>query len=175
MQQQKKTTKVLINDQIRSPKVRLVHDDNVIGIVTLEEALKYADQKDLDLVQMNEDKTPVCKVFDYGKHKYELQKRQKEQNEKRRKQMLHKEITMRPVIGEHDFEIKLKHIKEFLADDIPVQVTVQFRNREMTTCLELGKGLLNKVVESVKSDKVTTTEISQNGRDMTVHVKPKTV
>ena len=168
------TNKTPINDQIKAQKVRLIHEENNMGLKTLAEALEYAASVSLDLVQMNDDRQPVCKVFDYGKHKYEQQKKQKEQREKSRKQAVHKEMTMRPVIGDHDFNIKLNHIVGFVDSNYPVTVTIQFRNRELQTCSAIGKGLLEKIGVHVKEkyQDVSVSAISQNGRDMSMVIRP---
>lgn len=133
-----------INHQIRARQVRLIDTDGTqIGIVSIDEALKRAQERRLDLVEISPSSNPpVCKILDYSKFKYEQAKRLKETKKHRGGQL--KEIRLRPHIGEHDLEVKLRHIREFLEEKNKVRITIMFMGREMTH-LELGQVLYEKI------------------------------
>lgn len=170
MQKNVKTNQVLMNSQITARKMMVIHGETNLGMLDLNAALEYAEEHKLDLVQMNSDAIPVCKVFDFHKQRYENQKKAKAAKENAKTHVT-KEITMRPVISQHDFDIKLRHIKEFVDQGMNVNVTVQFRNRELTTCADLGKSLLEKVIEDTRSNTVHPSAVSTTGRDMMVTIK----
>jgi len=120
-----------INDKIRISQVRLIGEDGTqYGVIPTEEALRTAQDKGLDLVEVSPDsRPPVCKIMDYGKHKYE-NKRKKREAAKKQHKVITKEVRMRPKTGEHDFQVKLKHARRFLEKGYKVQVNVLFRGRE---------------------------------------------
>lgn len=120
-----------INEEIRATEVRLIDENKAqIGIVPLEKALELAGQKDLDLVAISPNaKPPVCRMLDYGKYLYSLQKKAHEA-QKHHKKIHIKEIKFTPVIGDHDIEVKLKKIKQFLEDGNKVKVTIWLRGRQ---------------------------------------------
>jgi translation initiation factor IF-3 len=121
-----------VNEQIRIPKIRLVDENGeMVGVVTTQEGLRRAEAVGLDLVEISPGaEPPVCKILNYSKYKYELQKKA---NEARKKQKVIeiKEIKIRPTIGDHDYEVKLKAAKRFLEDEDKVKVTLRLRGREM--------------------------------------------
>lgn len=121
-----------INDQIRSSQVRLVDaEGNMVGVVSLEEALHAAEKAGLDLVEVSPGASPpVCKILNYGKFKYEAQKKANEARKKQKVVQI-KEIKIRPTIDTHDFEIKMKKVHEFLQEGDKVKITIRFRGREM--------------------------------------------
>jgi translation initiation factor IF-3 len=121
-----------VNEDIRSPKIRLIDENGeMIGVVSVAEGLQRAQAAGLDLVEVSPTaEPPVCKILDYGKYKYELQKK-KNEAKKKQKIIEIKEIKMRPVIGENDYQIKLKHMRRFLEDENKVKVSMRFRGREM--------------------------------------------
>jgi translation initiation factor IF-3 len=120
----------------------------MIGVVNRQEALKIAAESGLDLVEVSPNaEPPVCKVLDYGKYKYELQKK-KAEAKKNQKVVEVKEIQMRPVIDENDFQVKLKAVLRFLNEGNKVKVAIRFRGREITH-QELGMEIINRVKESV--------------------------
>jgi len=127
-----KTDDANINDQITAEEVRLVDQEgNMVGVMHIEEALQAAEDAGLDLVEVSPGaKPPVCKILDYGKYKYEAQKKANEAK-KKQKVIQIKEIKMRPTIDTHDFEIKMKKVREFLAKGDKVKITIRFRGREM--------------------------------------------
>ena len=120
----------------------------MIGVVSRQEALKIAAESGLDLVEVSPNaEPPVCKVLDYGKYKYEVQKK-KAEAKKNQKVVEVKEIQMRPVIDENDFQVKLKAVHRFLAEGNKVKVAIRFRGREITH-QELGMEVINRVKDSV--------------------------
>ena len=122
-----------INERIRVREVRLIGDDgNQIGVVSIDEALKYAQERDLDLVEVAaEAQPPVCRVLDYSKYKYEQEQKAK-QARKHQKQVNVREIKLRPKIADNDYETKKSHVVRFLTGDDRVKVTIMFRGREQT-------------------------------------------
>lgn len=140
---------ILINENITTDKVFLV-DDESKELVELSKAIQLAKSRHLDLVQIavNKDNTVICKILDFNKYVYQLNKKDKD-NKKKQKVLDLKEIKMRPKIDVHDFDFKLKAIKEFLTKGHRTKVSVYFRGREIAY-LDQGKKLLEKVIESCK-------------------------
>ena len=120
-----------INDRIRVPQVRLIGaEGEQLGVVNTDAALAMAQEKGLDLVEVSaESRPPVCKIMDFGKHKYEAKKKKAEAAKKQHKVVI-KEIRLRPKTGEHDFQVKLRQARSFLEHGCKVQVNVLFRGRE---------------------------------------------
>ncbi|MFO0389848.1 MAG: translation initiation factor IF-3 [Alphaproteobacteria bacterium] len=139
-----------VNREIVSPSIRLIDaNGNMIGVVSVAEGLRMADQAGLDLVEISPGASPpVCKVLDYGKFRYEAQKKAHEAR-KKQKVIQIKEIKLRPTIDKHDLEIKLKHIREFLEEGDKVRITLRFRGREMDH-KDIGIQVLDRVQESLK-------------------------
>ncbi len=162
-----------MNDLIEADPVRVVDaDGEMIGVVSKAEGLEIAFQASLDLVEISPNADPpVCKVLDYGKFKYEAQKKA---NEARKKQKVIdvKEIKMRPGIDEHDYQVKMRSVKRFLDDGDKVKLTIRFRGREMAH-QDLGMKVLDRVREEVdelaKVEQFPRTE----GRLMTMVIAPK--
>ena len=124
-------------------------DGNQIGIVPIEEALKAARDKGLDLVEISpRSKPPVCKVMDYGKYKYQLEISEK-MKKKKQSQIIVKEIKIRPKIDTNDLNTKKKQIEKFLSSGYRVKITIMFRGREIVH-KELGMDILNKLIEELK-------------------------
>ncbi|MGM0431939.1 MAG: translation initiation factor IF-3 [Spirochaetota bacterium] len=140
-----------INRQIRAREIRLIDSNGeMVGIVTPQEGLRMADEAGLDLVEVSPNANPpVCKILDYGKFKYEQEKKIKEAK-KNQTQVKLKEIRMQPKIEKHDMSFKAKHIAEFLGEGNKVKVTVRFRGREMAHT-ELGRVVLDKVLEELEN------------------------
>nr|WP_320410480.1 translation initiation factor IF-3 [Candidatus Paracaedibacter acanthamoebae] len=138
-----------VNQEITSREVRLVGaDGEMVGVVSRQEALRLAVEARLDLVEVSPNaEPPVCKILDYGKYKYEQQKK-KVEAKKNQKIIEVKEIQMRPVIDENDFQVKLKAIHRFLGEGNKVKVAIRFRGREITH-QELGMEVVNRVKDSV--------------------------
>ena len=139
-----------VGRRIRVPEVRLVGEEGEqLGVFATYEALRRADDAGLDLVEISPTaRPPVCKIMDYGKYKYEQQKKKHEQK-KHQVVVKIKEIKMRAATDEHDFQTKLRHIKRFLEEGDKVKITLRFRGREMAH-IDLGHAMMKKVVEEVK-------------------------
>jgi translation initiation factor IF-3 len=154
-------------------EVRLVKEDGeMLGVVSTREALTMAADAGLDLVEISPTAVPpVCKILDYGKFKYEAQKR-KNEAKKKQKVIEVKEIKMRPGIEEHDYEVKMRAIKSFLEEGDKVKVTMRFRGREMMH-QELGMKVLDKV--RVELDDLIKVESHPRleGRQMIMTIAPK--
>jgi translation initiation factor IF-3 len=161
-----------INDRIRVPEVRLVGaEGEQIGIVTVAEALRRAQDADLDLVEVAPDaRPPVCKLMDYGKFKYESAQKAREA---RRNQVLTviKEMKLRPKIDNHDYETKKGHVVRFLAAGDKVKVTIMFRGREQSRP-ELGFRLLQRLAADVADLGVIESAPKQDGRNMIMVLAP---
>jgi translation initiation factor IF-3 len=161
-----------INDRIRVPEVRLVGEDGKqIGVIKTTEALAYAQERDLDLVEVAADaRPPVCRVLDYSKYKYEQEQKQKAAR-KHQQQINIREIKFRPKIAQNDYDTKKGHVRRFLKGKDKVKVTIMFRGREVTHP-ERGVALLNKLAAELVD--VGTVEQSplQDGRNMTMMLGP---
>jgi len=162
-----------INSQIRVPRVRLVDvDGEMIGVVTIQEALTLADQAGLDLVEVAaQADPPVCKILDYGKFRYEEQKKKAEAR-KNQKIVEIKEIKIRPNIDDHDYEVKLRNARRFLEEGDKVKVTLRFRGREMA-----HQALNSSVIERMRGDLEDIARVEQfprtEGRQTMMVLGPK--
>lgn len=136
------------NHQITAHQVRLVnHDGSMMGVVPIKVALEHAKAFGLDLVEVSPNAVPpVCKVLDFGKFKYESKKKM-QQSKKKQKTVEVKEIKLRPGIGDHDLEVKLKQVKKFLTMGEKVKITLKFRGREITHS-EIGMEVVRKIVDN---------------------------
>jgi translation initiation factor IF-3 len=161
-----------VNDRIRAPQVRLVGaDGSQIGIVDTTDALRRAQDLDLDLVEVAPQETPpVCRIMDYGKYKYERDVRQKEAR-KRQVRVEVKEMKMRPKIDPHDYATKKGHIVRFLNAGARVKVTIMFRGREMAHT-ELGRKLLDRLSVDLKELATVETFPKLDGRNMVMVMAP---
>lgn len=163
-----------VGRQIIADKIRLIGaDGEMIGIVSVREGLKAAEEAGLDLVEISPGaEPPVCKVLDYGKYKYHEQKKQQEAK-KKQKVIQIKEIKLRPAIDQHDLGIKLKAVEKFLAEGDKVKFTLRFRGREMAH-QQLGLRVLTQVRE-VLGDKIKVEhEPSFEGRQVVMVVAANT-
>jgi len=154
------------------PKVRVIGPDGEqIGIMDTQEALRLAEEKELDLVLVGPAADPpVAKLMDYGKFRYEQQLAEKEARKKAKRTEV-KSIKFRVKIDEHDYQTKLSHIKRFLEEGHKVKVTIMFRGREMSHP-ELGERILNRVAEDLKSLAVVEMRPEILGRDMNMLLAP---
>ncbi len=144
----------------------------MVGVVSVEEAVKMAYDAGLDLVEVSPNADPpVCKILDYGKFKYEKQKKQHDAR-KKQKTIDVKEIKMRPSIDVHDYDVKMRNVRRFLGDGDKVKITIRFRGREMAH-QELGMKMLDRVREELAE----MTKVEQfpklEGRMMTMVIAPK--
>ena len=162
-----------VNRQINAASIRLVDQNGaMIGVVSVAEGLKMAEQAGLDLVEISPTaKPPVCKILDFGKYRYEAQKKA---HEARRKQKVIqiKEIKLRPTIGDHDLDIKMKHVMEFLEEGDKVRITLRFRGREMDHT-ELGHKVLERVQESLKDCAKIEQSPKMEGKQIVMTVAPR--
>ena len=161
-----------INERIRVPEVRLIGDDGAqIGVIKTPEALAYAHERDLDLVEVApEAKPPVCRVLDYSKYKYEQEQKLK-QARKHQQQITVREIKFRPKIAQHDYETKRGHVQRFLNQQDKVKVTIMFRGREVTHP-ERGTMILERLAEELHEMAVVEQRPLQDGRNMTMLLAP---
>lgn len=165
----------MINDEIKDKEVRLIGPEGEqLGVMSAKEAQAVADSHNLDLVKIApQAKPPVCRVMDYGKHKFELAKREKEAR-KNQKVISIKEVRLSPNIDAHDFDTKVNQGIKFLKSGDKVKVTVRFRGREITHSA-LGKDLLLKVQEAVSEYGDVEKGIKLEGRNMAMFISPKKV
>jgi len=158
---------------IEADQVRVVDaDGEMVGVISKEEGLEIAYEAGLDLVEVSPNADPpVCKVLDYGKYKYEAQKKA---NEARKKQKIIdiKEIKMRPGIDEHDYQVKMRSVRRFLDEGDKVKMTIRFRGREMAH-QELGMKVLDRVREDVDELAKVEQFPKSEGRLMTMVIAPK--
>ena len=162
-----------MNGEIEGPQVRLVDaDGTMIGVVSLEEGLSLAEAAGLDLVEVAPTaEPPVCKILDFGKFKYEAQKKASEAR-KKQKTIDVKEIKMRPGIDEHDYQVKMRNARRFLESGDKVKITIRFRGREMAH-QDRGMRVLDRVREELDElAKVEQVPLSE-GRLMTMVIAPK--
>lgn len=171
------TKELRTNRQIRIPEVRLIDSDGVQrGVVPTTEAIRMAESQGLDLVEIAPNSVPpVCRIVDYGKFRYEQEKRLRESKKKQTVVRL-KEVRMQPKIDRHDLDFKTKHIREFLDEGSKVKVTIRFRGRELAHP-ELGKEVLDTIVNLLNErgagfnlDKPATME----GKTMSIILSSKT-
>ena len=161
-----------INERIRVPEVRLIDDEgNQIGVLKTADALAFAQERDLDLVEVApEARPPVCRVLDYSKYKYEQAQKLK-QARKHQQQITIREIKFRPKIAQHDYDTKKHHVERFLRQKDKVKVTIMFRGREVTHP-ERGTAILDRLAEELAELGVVEQHPMQEGRNMTMMMAP---
>jgi len=161
-----------INERIRVPQVRLISETGEqVGVIPTEQALRYAQERDLDLVEVAaEARPPVCRVLDYSKYKYEQDQKAKAAR-KHQQQVTIREMKLRPKIAQHDYETKRGHVRRFLDHGDKVKVTIMFRGRE-TTHPERGEQLLMRLAEDVEDLGTIEQRPSLDGRNMTMVMNP---
>ncbi|MCR9255870.1 MAG: translation initiation factor IF-3 [Alphaproteobacteria bacterium] len=162
-----------VNDMITADPVRLVDaDGEQAGVVPLRQALMAADEVGLDLVEVSPGaQPPVCKILDYGKYKYEAQKKKNEAR-KKQKTIEVKEIKMRPNIDTHDYDVKMRAVNKFLDEGDKVKVTMRFRGREMAH-QDIGMGVLQRVKEAVDEKAKVEQHPKMEGRQMIMVIAPR--
>jgi translation initiation factor IF-3 len=161
-----------INERIRVPEVRLIGEDgNQIGVIKTDEALAYAQERDLDLVEVApEARPPVCRVLDYSKYKYEQAQKQKAAR-KHQQQITIREMKFRPKIAQNDYDTKKGKVRRFLTGKDKVKITIMFRGREVTHP-ERGLALLDRLSEELADVGVVEQTPVQDGRNMTMLLAP---
>lgn len=161
-----------INNDIISEKVRLVDaEGNMVGVVDLEEGIKSARDAGLDLVEVSPNADPpVCKVLDFGKYKFELQKKASEAKKKQKKVDV-KEVKIRPGIEEHDYQVKMRNARRFLEAGNKVKVTMRFRGREMAH-QNIGRDLLTRMQGELEDIGKVELEPKMEGRQIIMVLGP---
>ena len=161
------------NHRIRAREVRVIADDGAqVGIIPTSEALRMAQEKGLDLVEVAPNaEPPVCRIMDFGRFKYQQQKKLQEA----RKKQVHvevKEIKLRPKTDDHDLQFKVKHVRRFLEEGNKAKVTLVFRGREITH-MELGRAVIEKFAAQIADIAVIESHPRVDGRQMFMIVAPK--
>lgn len=166
--------KLRINEGIKTRECRLVGDQGeILGVMALHLALDMAKKKGFDLVEVAPTSVPpVCKLMDYGKFKYEQAKKEREAKKGQKTSIL-REIRLRPKIGDHDFEVKTRSVKELLQGGDKVKITIMFRGREITHA-NLGWKLLEKMMESLKGTVSIEKQPMMEGSRMFMILTPMT-
>ena len=166
---------LLINEQIRIPKVQVISEaGEKLGVLDIREALTVAEDKDLDLVLVAPNgNPPVCKIMNYGKYKFEQAKKEKEAR-KNQKIFEMKEIRITPNIDDHDFQFKCKNARKFIQDGNKVKVTVRFRGRELNY-VKSGEDTLNEFAQNLEDIAVIEKKPLLEGKNMFIILagKPK--
>lgn len=164
---------VQINEAIRDKEVRLIDSDGtMLGIMSSRDAQKIADEKKLDLVKISPNANPpVCKILDYGKYRYEMQKREKEAK-KKQKTMEVKEVRLSPYIESHDLNVKAKNASKFLTAGDKVKVSIRFRGRERDFT-QIGFDVMNSLLEVLGDICTVEKKPTMEGRHMIMILAPK--
>jgi len=162
---------IRVNERIRAREVRVIAaDGKQIGVLPVREAIKMAEEQGFDLVEVAPNATPpVCRFMDYGKYKYELKKQAV--GKKQRVQLL-KEVNFRPNIGEHDLDVKINRIREFLDEGHKAKVRISFRGREITHP-ELGRGLAERIIERIMDIGLIDSSPKFEGKNLITIIVPK--
>ncbi|MBR6409323.1 MAG: translation initiation factor IF-3 [Alphaproteobacteria bacterium] len=161
-----------INEEIKVKQVRLIDEmGENRGIVSIKEALEIADNAGLDLIEISpQANPPVCKVLDFGKYKYEVQKR-KNEAKKNQKVVNIKELKLRPAIDTHDYDVKLKQAKKFLSQGDKVKFTMRFKGRELSAN-NMGKEILDKIIEDLELVGKVDSAPKLEGKQMSMMMSP---
>ncbi|RMH46889.1 MAG: translation initiation factor IF-3 [Alphaproteobacteria bacterium] len=161
-----------VNERIRAPEIRLIGAEGEnLGVMSPAEALRLAEEAGLDLVEISPTaKPPVCKIMDYGKFKYEQQKRESEAR-KKQKTIEVKEVKFRPNTDKHDYDVKLRNVRRFLENGDKVKVTLRFRGREMAH-QNLGRELLERVAADIEDIGKVENMPKMEGRQMIMMIGP---
>lgn len=164
---------IRINEEIRDKELRVIDEDGtMLGVMSREEALNLADERKLDLINVSPNANPpVCKILDYGKYRYDIQKREKEAK-KKQKSMQVKEIRLGVFIEEHDIQVKAKTASKFLKDGDKVKVSMRFRGRERDHVPQ-GKQVMEKFAETVSEFGNVEKKPAFEGRNMMMFISPK--
>ena len=162
-----------VNNRISAKSVRVVSENGeMLGVLEIEEALKLASDQGLDLVEISpKAKPPVCKIIDYGKYKYRIQKKQAEAR-KKQKTFEVKEVKLRPGIEDHDYGVKLKAIQRFLSEGDKVKITLRFKGREMAYH-QRGMEVLKKLETAIESVAKIEQAPALEGKHMIMVVAPR--
>ncbi|MCO5054460.1 translation initiation factor IF-3 [Thermomonas sp.] len=161
------------NHEIRVPRVRVIGSNGeMIGVLSRDEALSMAEDEELDLVEIQPNADPpVCKIMDFGKFKFEQQKKANEAKKKTR-QVEIKEVKFRPVTDEGDYQIKMRKMREFLAEGDKIKVNIRFRGREMSH-QELGREMAARIEADLGEEILIESRPRLEGRQMVMMIAPK--
>jgi len=161
-----------VNEKIRAREVRLIDSNgDQLGVKSRNEALNIAQKRDLDLVLVAPNaKPPVCRIMNYGKYRYEQQKKEKEAR-KKQKVINVKEVRFTPGIGDHDFNTKLKNARKFLSKGDKVKASVRFRGRAITH-KDLGREVLDRLAEETQDVASVESKAKMEGRNMFMMLAP---
>ena len=161
------------NHEIRVPRVRVIGSDGeMIGVLSRDEALSRAEDEGLDLVEIQPNADPpFCKIMDFGKFKFDLQKKANEAKKKSRQQEI-KELKFRPVTDEGDYQIKLRNMRRFIEEGDKVKVNIRFRGREMSH-QDLGRQMAARIEADLGEDIVIESRPRLEGRQMVMMIAPK--
>jgi len=166
-----KNAGVRLNEQIRVPQIRVIDDDGPVGVMTPQEAMKLAQERGVDLVEIAPTAVPpVCKLIDFGKWRYEQQKRDRQIKSTQHKQLI-KELRFRHDTDTHDFEFKLRHARDWIDEGHKVKATVMFRGREIVY-KEFGEQLLKRFQEAMADVAKLDGQLSLTGKLMTAMFAP---
>ncbi|MEM4260700.1 MAG: translation initiation factor IF-3 [Candidatus Woesearchaeota archaeon] len=170
--QQDQSKRVRINNEIFAKEIRVVDEQGkMLGIMTRNEALKIAEEKELDLIEIApQAKPPVCKIIDFGKYQYELQKKEKHQKKQQQQQQM-KEIRFKWRVDVHDFNFKVRHARNFIEEGNKVKASVIFRGREITH-QEIGIQLLERFVSALEDIAKVDQQIKSEGKSISVILAP---
>jgi len=162
-----------INEEIRDKELRVIDENGtMIGVMSREEALALAEEKNLDLVNISPNATPpVCKITDYGKFRYEAQKREKD-NKKKQRTMQVKEVRLSTFIEEHDLQVKANTACKFLEDGDKVKVSLRFRGREMGHT-DLGREVMSRFADLCAEYGTVDKKPNMEGRVLSMFLAPK--
>lgn len=162
-----------INEEIVAKEVKVIDENGEqLGILPIADALKLAEERDLDLVEVASSVNPiVCKIMNYGKYKYEQARKEKE-SKKKQKVIEVKEIRLSSMIDTHDFEFKSKNARKFLEDGNKVKATIKFKGREVNNT-SYGTNVLLKFAESLEDVGITDKSPKLEGRSMMLMINPK--
>lgn len=164
----------MVNEGIRARELRLISDNgDQLGVKTKQEALKMAEDANLDLVLVApKAKPPVAKIMDYGKYRFELQKKQREAR-KKQKVVNIKEVRLSPTIDTNDFNTKMKNACKFLSKGDKVKVSIRFKGRAITH-KDIGRDVLNRFAEATEDVATVESKAKMDGRSMFLMLAPKT-
>lgn len=166
-----KNAGVRMNEQIRVPEIRVVDEEGVVGVMSPQEAMKLAQEREVDLIEIAPNaQPPVCKLMEFGKWRYEQQKREKMTKASSHKQLI-KELRFHPGTDTHDFDFKLRHARGWIEEGHKVKVSVQFKGREIAY-KEFGVELLKKFEERITDIAKVDQNISLMGKLMTMMFSP---
>ncbi|MCE3043602.1 MULTISPECIES: translation initiation factor IF-3 [Legionella] len=162
-----------VNEQINVPEVRLIDaDGNQVGIVSTREALRAAEDSGHDLVEISPSaKPPVCKIMDYGKYLFELNKKLSEAK-KKQKQIQVKELKFRPTTEDGDYQVKLRNLIRFLNHGDKVKITLRFRGREMAH-QDIGMKIMERLMQDTAEHAVVEQQAKREGRQLVMVLSPK--